>query len=306
MSNSYLLLVEDNPGDARLTMVLLEGSEKLGLPPLRWVQSVHEAADLLAAEPGCVAVLLDLGLPDSEGLGGLHALNEVTLRIPIIILTGSDSQPMGLDAMSSGAQDFMVKGQFDAESLQRAITFASQRTRAEAALVDRALKDELTGLPRRTLLLDRIQSATRQARRERTTGALLFIDLDGFKAVNDTYGHAAGDEVLRIVARRLQENMRASDTVARLGGDEFVVLLPVVTHTNDAAVVAAKVLASIELPVAFHSQSLNVSASIGVVPVTSLSGEATDLLARADEAMYQAKQQGRRRVVALDEVAPGT
>ena len=300
MKSRYLLLVEDNPGDARLVAALLDDDALgLGLPELRWVQTVRAAQDLLTAEPDCMAVLLDLNLPDSDGLAALHALTDTEQITPIIILTGGDSGAMGLDAMSSGAQDFLVKGQFNAETLQRAIAFAAQRKRAERALVARALTDELTGLPRRALLLDRIHAATRLMRREGGSGALLFIDLDGFKAVNDSAGHAAGDHVLRVIAQRLQQAMRASDTVARLGGDEFVVLLPYLTRAYDAAAVGAKLLASIEQDIAFDVRVLSVSASIGVAAFDGSCDSPEQLLRQADQAMYQAKREGKRRLVGL-------
>ncbi len=299
MNSGYLLLVEDNPGDARLTAVLLEDAHTVGLPPLRWVQTIPDALSVLGTESGCVAVLLDLGLPDCEGLDALHTLAETEQQVPIIILSGNSCDTTSLNAITHGAQDFLIKGSFDANSLRRAIHFATERKRAEVAIIERALRDELTGLPRRTLLLDRLKIALRQAQRNKTAGAVLFVDLDGFKAVNDTFGHAAGDAVLLGVSANMKSVMRASDTIARMGGDEFVALLMSVAGAEDARVVADKLLASIEKPIPYNGTILQVSASIGMVLFNGEQLDAAELLQRADKAMYKAKTEGKGRVVEM-------
>lgn len=299
MNTCYLLLVEDNPGDARLITVLLEDAHSVGLPPLRWVQTIPEALSVLGNESGCVAVLLDLGLPDCEGLDALHSFAETEQQVPIIILSGNSCDATSLNAITHGAQDFLVKGSFDANSLRRAIHFATERKRAEVAIIERALRDELTGLPRRTLLLDRLKVALRQAQRNKTAGAVLFVDLDGFKAVNDTFGHAAGDAVLLRVSANMKSVMRTSDTIARLGGDEFVALLMSVAGAEDAHVVADKLLASIEQPIPYKGAILQVSASIGMVLFNDEQLDAVELLQRADKAMYKAKAEGKGRVVEI-------
>ena len=297
--SAYLLLVEDNPGDARLTQSLLSDLGEAGLPSLRWVQTADAAISMLCHDPGCTAVLLDLGLPDSAGLEALHALTGSNPQLPIIVLTGDESAPMGLDAVISGAQDFLIKGHFDAAMLQRSIAFATQRKRAEVALIERSLRDELTGLLRRSLLMDRLQSAMTASVRSGMPGAVIFIDLDQFKQVNDLHGHAAGDAVLRAVAERLLVTVRASDTVARLGGDEFVVLLPNTQNSVDAQIVSTKLLEAVQLPLDFEGQSITVGASIGVTLFAGLQESPEDLLRRADTAMYKAKATGKGRVQTL-------
>ncbi|HIV71275.1 MAG TPA: GGDEF domain-containing protein [Candidatus Aquabacterium excrementipullorum] len=160
-----------------------------------------------------------------------------------------------------------------------------------------ALHDALTGLPNRMLLLDRIEQALTQARRTGVGGVVLFVDLDGFKSVNDTHGHAAGDQVLREAARRLRGCLRESDTLARLGGDEFVLLSQGVTSDEQLWALADKLRQVIETPFPVQRPGdegvvylLNLSASIGSCFFPGESEDAEELLQRSDEAMYRAKQ----------------
>jgi diguanylate cyclase (GGDEF)-like protein len=215
------------------------------------------------------------------------------------VLTGDDSESVGLTAVVDGAQDYLVKGSFDAGLLRRCIGFAAHRKRAERALLERALHDELTGLPRRALLLDRLQEALKRARRGHSEGALLFIDLDRFKQINDTHGHAAGDAVLCEVAQRLLGSLRDSDTAARLGGDEFVVLLPSVAAADHAVAVGQKLLEALAKPLAFNGHALAITASIGVTRFNGTGETAEGLMQRADAAMYAAKEAGRGMVRVL-------
>ena len=152
-------------------------------------------------------------------------------------------------------------------------------------------RDSLTGTPNRALMLDRLQSAIALSRRRGTRAALLFVDLDGFKQINDTLGHAGGDAVLRLVARRLESVIRDSDTVSRHGGDEFLVLLAEISHAADAALIAAKMLVAIGEPGPEALQAT--SASIGIAIYPDDGQEAAVLVASADAAMYRAKKQGR-------------
>lgn len=153
-----------------------------------------------------------------------------------------------------------------------------------------SLHDVLTGLPNRQLLADRLGAALRSAARERAALALLFIDLDGFKRVNDTLGHAAGDCVLQTAARRLGQALRSSDTVARVGGDELVVLLPGIGERAQAEAIAAKLAALLAEPVDTPSGTAQVGASVGLALYPQDAEDASGLLAAADEAMYGAKR----------------
>lgn len=172
----------------------------------------------------------------------------------------------------------------------------SDRMQAEAIIAHRATHDLLTGLPNRTLLLERLTTALAELGTSESLLAVLFIDLDDFKPVNDQLGHAAGDELLRQVSRRFQLAVRQEDTVARLGGDEFVVLLPHIAEREHAPLVADKITRAVSTPFLVDGHQAVVSVSIGVVVVSDATGDAEELLRRADAAMYAAKGiRGERR-----------
>lgn len=162
-----------------------------------------------------------------------------------------------------------------------------------------AFYDNLTGLPNRELFLDRLQQAIARSRREPMTNAaliaLMFIDLDKFKAINDNYGHQAGDQALVSVAQRLQHSVRETDTVARFGGDEFVILLDGADACAKAEQIAEKILHELANPLQFGADSCLVSASIGIAYYINLGQNAAEFLHQADIAMYQAKTAGGQR-----------
>jgi diguanylate cyclase (GGDEF)-like protein len=168
-----------------------------------------------------------------------------------------------------------------------------RRIDSEGQLAFLAQFDALTGLPNRALLGDRFSRMIVQARRHEAIVGVLFIDLDGFKLVNDTLGHAGGDDLLKEVARRLQASVRAADTVARISGDEFAVVLGDLVRPDDAALVAQKILERLAAPVTAQRQEVFVTASIGIAVFPADGGDADTLLGAADAAMYRAKQSGR-------------
>lgn len=170
----------------------------------------------------------------------------------------------------------------------------TDRKRLEAQLVHQARHDPLTGLANRTFLLERLELGLVRRRRCADLLALLFVDLDGFKLVNDRSGHAAGDELLRLIAARLREAVRPEDLVARLGGDEFVVLCDDVPHAAGAMAIAGRVEEALGRGFDLRGQQMTVAASIGV-STDDGTGTAGDLLQDADAAMYRAKQQGGGR-----------
>lgn len=156
--------------------------------------------------------------------------------------------------------------------------------------------DAVTGLPNRYMLMDRLEDALTSARRTKTTVAVMYIDLDHFKEVNDTLGHHAGDNLLKQAGERFGNAVRRSDTVARIGGDEFVVVLSSVDSIEGADHVARNVLPALEQPVSLGARVVTISASIGVAVHSTTSQTTDDVLRQADHAMYQAKSGGRNRI----------
>jgi diguanylate cyclase (GGDEF)-like protein len=171
----------------------------------------------------------------------------------------------------------------------------AQYSRAQQEL---ALHDALTGLPNRRLLEDRIETALQHANRNHHKAAVMYLDLDGFKAINDTYGHAYGDEVLKMVSQRLLSNSRKEDTVARLGGDEFIVLLGDIHSLADAQGPAAKLVEALSEPFFINDLTLQLSTSIGISMYPDDAENVTDLISIADYALYEAKRAGKNRFCA--------
>jgi diguanylate cyclase (GGDEF)-like protein/PAS domain S-box-containing protein len=418
-----LLLVEDNPGDARLLREMFneEGSPNT---QLTHVVSLGEAERYLQGQAVDV-ILLDLGLPDAQGLSAVRRAQAAAPRVPLVVLTGLDDESVAAQALQEGAQDYLIKGQIETRGLLRALRYAIERKVMEEALfvekeraqvtlrcigeavactnlsgqvtflnavaekmtgwsqaqaagqsitqvcrildatsreailgpmemgvagqlptahpssncilvrrdgletpiedsiapihdrhgkatgavivfrdvsVARAMAlqiihssqhDFLTGLPNRVLLNDRVNQAIALSTRHGTKGAVLFLDLDGFKHINDSLGHPVGDQLLQSIAGRLVDCLRGSDTVSRQGGDEFVVLLSEVEHAEDAAILARRILQSVSEVHPIGKHELHVTTSIGVSVYPDDGLDAETLIKNADTAMYQAKENGR-------------
>jgi diguanylate cyclase (GGDEF)-like protein/PAS domain S-box-containing protein len=174
-------------------------------------------------------------------------------------------------------------------------TDITARKLLENQLENLAHFDALTTLPNRTLLEDRLKLALAYAKREKKMLAVMFLDLDLFKEVNDSNGHEVGDLVLKQVALRLSACVRESDTVARLGGDEFIILLPIIDAETDATLVANKIVEAIDLPIIVKQTSLHVTASIGIAMYPQHGMDEKLLMLNADMAMYQAKKSGKNQ-----------
>lgn len=245
-------------------------------------------------------ILIDLNLPDCTGLDTIYEIESQASNTPIIVLTEQDDNELAAQALQSGAQDYLVKGQIDRSTLERSIRYAIERNRLleqleESKRLQRhlAYHDALTILPNRHLLHDRLQQALAQSKRSGKLAALLFLDLDGFKRINDTLGHGIGDLLLKSVAKRLKTTVRQVDTVARLGGDEFTIVLLEINHAQDAKDVAQKILKVISQPYKIEEHELFVTASVGISIYPDDGSDIESLIRKADIAMYRAKGQGK-------------
>jgi diguanylate cyclase (GGDEF)-like protein len=285
-----VLLVEDNRGDARLVQELLEEAES-GRFEVSHVERLADARQSLM-ETGAGCVLLDLSLPDASRLEALMQLRAAAPDVPIVILSGLQDELLAIKAVQEGAQDYLVKGRVDGNAIGRSITYAVERKHAEMELSHQAMHDALTGLPNRTLFMDRLKLAVRRAKRHHTVMAVMFVDLDGFKPINDIYGHDIGDRLLVALAARLQEGLRASDTAARFGGDEFMILCEDVAGLQDVISIAQRLLGAIGEPFMVGDERLEVQASMGIAITDGKGDTAETLIRNADTAMYGAKEQG--------------
>ena len=295
LESYHVLLVDHDLADATLTADSLGessmGQSSMGRFTVSRVATFADAAKRLRSVR-YDAVLLDLVLPDRQGLEAVQAVLAIAPDIPLVVLTGRDDERLALEAVRCGAQDCLIKGQGDAALLRRAVRHAIERKRIERELSQLAKFDPLTGLPNRLLFHDRLAQAVQRIDRRDHAVALIFIDLDGFKAVNDRYGHAIGDRLLVAVAGRLRRVVRRTDTVARLGGDEFTIILEGLRHADDAARVAEQALLSLREAFEIGGAVIELGASLGVAIASHASDVPDALTHRADAAMYRAKARG--------------
>jgi diguanylate cyclase (GGDEF)-like protein/PAS domain S-box-containing protein len=426
MSNKsiqVLLLVEDNPGDARLLREMFneQGAHNT---ELTHVKCVSDAEKYLAESPVDI-IVLDLGLPDAQGIGAVRRTHAAAPHVPLVVLTALDDEAMATQALQEGAQDYLIKGEIDARGLLRSLRYAVERKITEEALfiekeraqvtldsigdavicadilgnitflnlvaekmtgwtsqeaggrpmaevfrildatslenilnpmvvavgenqtmhlpqncilirrggyeipiegrfspihdregnvtgavivfsdvsaartmalqmVHSAQHDYLTDLPNRMLLNDRVSHAILLASRHSQKVGVLFLDLDGFKHINDSLGHPIGDKVLQSIGRRLVSCVRLSDIVSRQGGDEFVVLLSEMAQSEDAAITARRMLRAVAEVHSIDQHELHITTSIGVSVYPDDGLDAETLIKNADTAMYQAKENGRQ------------
>lgn len=295
-----VLLIEDNEGDVLLVR------EHLSESPTTNFQLVH-AEDLRGAMAALRTgpfdlVLTDLSLPDAGGLQVLLRLREVAPQIPIVVMTGTDSEETDQASIEQGIYGYVVKSEITPTSLSRHLRHAAERARIVRELEEAredarqlATRDPLTGLANRLLVEDRLSRLLAAARRHGDRVAILALDLDRFKAINDAFGHEVGDDLLRCVSNRLMRQVRESDTVARFGGDEFVVLLTNLAREMDAARVAGKILSALTSPISIGGHEYLTNASIGIATFPGDGRDPRALLRAADTAMYHAKRNGAGR-----------
>ena len=286
-----LVLVADDDGVTRA--IVSSWLKRAGYRVIAAADGEH--ALQLAREQGPDLLLVDVTMPGRDGYDVCRAIQaEAATPPPVIFLTAhthTDARVAGLDA---GAVDYIVKP-FANEELVARVRAALRTKAVHDGLADQAARDGLTGIFNRRELDTRAGQAVALAARHGRPLSCLLLDIDHFKQVNDTHGHAAGDTVLREAAQRIRDGCRISDIVGRYGGEEFVVLLP--ETDGDAAVEAADKLRALlaEAPVRAGATSIPIRASIGVAAWSAAMRSPSALYAAADEALYRAKDLGRDR-----------
>jgi diguanylate cyclase (GGDEF)-like protein len=289
-----ILLVEDSEDDAEL---ILRELRRGGLEPAyERVYTPGSLRQLLTQETWDV-ILADYSMPRFSALEALRILKESGIDLPFIVVSGTIGEDVAVGAMKAGAHDYLMKENLSrlVPAVEREIRAAHERHAqrvAEQTVWHQAYHDALTGLPNRALFLDRLHQAVVYLRRQPGRLALLFLDLDRFKYINDSLGHTVGDEVLRNVAKRLVACVREEDALARLGGDEFALLLTRATDREQVASKAQRLLQSLDQPQYVAGRELHVGASIGIALFPDDAREPDVLLRNADVAMYQAKFRG--------------
>lgn len=291
-----LLIVDDDEIDREMIRRTVQQG---GLPcDTAEAASTEEALELLAGQPfDCL--LLDYFVPPTNGLDLLQTLREQAQLPAVVMLTGMGDEDLAVKAMKMGVYDYIPKERIDSSGLCQAVLRAVEENeharhhdQRQVELERLSFYDSLTGLANRNLFVDRLTETIKSARRQHSSFAVLMMDLDGFKHVNDSLGHHAGDELLATIGARLSQASRGSDTVARLGGDEFTLLLPNVTDIMGAATVAAKLVHTVTEPIRIDGHRVQVGASIGIAHYPEHGEDHHTLLKNADLAMYRAKREG--------------
>ncbi|AQZ94614.1 putative bifunctional diguanylate cyclase/phosphodiesterase [Halopseudomonas phragmitis] len=230
-------------------------------------------------------------LPNDLGL--LRDARRVATGTLYLLISDGGSAHSDSSALEDGADDILQRTRLDAELLQRALIHAQSRRSSGLRLAQQAKQDPLTGLGNRALLEEELDRLLLRSKRSQEGFALLYIDLDYFKQINDSFGHGLGDLLLAVIANRLRRSMRQDDLIARIGGDEFVALLHDLHDPNDAALIASKIIHTLSEPITLSGHHLLISASVGIATYPEHGQSAAELLQHADQALYRAKANGR-------------
>jgi diguanylate cyclase (GGDEF)-like protein len=295
-------LIEDDPRTALLISELLRTSWATGLVFVHAERLGDAAQELL--DRGASVVVLDTSSSSPEDpLLNVDQVRTAAPDVPIIVLSDHVDDEIGVRAIRAGAQDYLSKSDLTAARLSRSVRFAIERKRSEVQLAHRALHDPLTGLPNRALFLDRLGVALDRSRRTNGAVAVLFLDVDNFKQVNDSLGHAAGDQLLAVLADRLRAMLRPMDTVARFGGDEFTLLFEDLDGEREVVLVAERISRAARVPIRLEDNEVTITVSIGIAMVDDPSVPPDTVIREADAAMYRAKERGRSRYELFDEAS---
>jgi two-component system, cell cycle response regulator len=293
--NARILIVDDKEANVQLLEQMLRNAGYLSIAS---TMDPH-AVCTLHRDHNYDLILLDLRMPGMDGFQVMECLKEIETDgyLPVLAVTAEPVHK--LRALQSGAKDFVAKPFDLAEVLVRVHNMVEVRLLHETArnyakmLEALALNDPLTGLANRRLLADRMSMALVHARRNKSAMAVVYLDLDGFKQINDTLGHGAGDGLLKTVAERLEATVREEDTVARVGGDEFILSLWHVSDIDHAATVASRAIEAVAQPYDIEGTTVSITVSAGVSVFPDHGEDADTLISKADLALYEAKSAGK-------------
>ncbi len=294
-----ILIVDDDAADRKLVKRRLANT---GLEVFTHETSSAEECLKILQLSTVDCILLDYRLPEMNGIDFLIKLRDSgkTGWPAIVMMTGSGNERLVVQAMRHGVQDYLVKDEITPENLEQAILHAIESTRLREAeqaesrrIEELALVDSLTRVGNRNFFNIRLDHALNRARRQTESIGLLYMDLNGFKTINDSRGHAAGDQVLREVARRLMETARDADTVVRLGGDEFAVIMETGVSQSGAQILADRIEDALSRPIAVNDAIVSIGVSVGIAHFPEDGDSADELLHAADSAMYLKKSRLR-------------
>lgn len=300
------LVVEDSEDD---TVLLLRELQRGGYDPSHTRVETSETMSRELSTHGWDIVFSDFSMPHFNAFDALALLHNSGLDIPFVIVSGTIGEDRAVTAMKAGAHDYILKGNLKrllpaVERELREARIRQEHRQADETIHRLAYTDTITGLPNRLRFRELVQEAIVTGQHEQRPIALLLLDLDRFKDVNDTLGHDRGDSLLQQVGLRLRNALFAPHVVARLGGDEFGILLPRLVATDDVRLVIKKLRECLEAPFMIDGIPIVVETSIGVATMPEHADDADTLLQRADIAMYQAKQMASDYTVYAPEFNP--
>ncbi len=301
----HILIADDDIGDRKLIKRLLKQSGLMC--ECVEAESVEEALVACSTKPfDCI--IIDYRLPGQDGLAGIDTLHNQFPTVAIIMTTGQGDEMVATEALKLGASDYIVKKNLNPELLKKSISAAIEKLQLQKLVKEHETKiqyiayhDYLTGTPNRLLFADTLKRTLAGAKRNKKMFAVIMLDLDHFKNINDTLGHEEGDSLLRQATQRFQSVLREEDMLARLGGDEFAVLISEMKQNEEADRCATRILDSLKESFILANKTIGITASIGIA-IYPLAGENTsDLMRNADKAMYQAKNAGRNTIRSFED-----
>lgn len=286
---AVILVVDDDPA---IRLVIRHAMQQNGYQVIEASNGLEAVQYSIRQIPDLI--LMDAVMPEMDGFRATEEIRKIEAcdDTPILMATSLDDDDSISRAFSVGACDYITKP-FNWSVLKHRVRRMLQAANAQRRIQHLAYHDALTGLPNRMLFMDRIDQAISRAQREKGQFALLFIDIDHFKVINDSMGHDAGDQLLNLISIRLREILRKSDTVARLGGDEFTVIIEYLQHPDDVIQITKNILSALDLPAEVNGKEVYVGGSIGIAMYPQDGENFGVLLKNADTAMYKAKDLGR-------------